>query len=424
MNVLIIGSGGREHALAYKISKSDKLDRLFISPGNPGTAQLGKNVELNLNEENKVVEFCNDNKIDLVVVGPEIPLVDGIADVLRKNNIAVFGPDKGAAMIEGDKSFSKELMKKYDIPTAAFKVFADDSKAEAEAYLSEISYPTVIKASGLAAGKGVLICENKAEAEDALNSIFEEKEFGDAGNTIVIEEFMVGQEASLFAITDGDDYVLLPAAQDHKRIFDGDKGKNTGGMGAYTPAPIATHEIIAQAEEKIIKPTLAAMKAEGKKYNGCLYAGLMITEEGPKVVEFNCRFGDPETQVVLPVLDGDLLELLHSAAKGKINKEAVSYSGKSAVCVVAASEGYPGSYKKGFVINGLNEAESDNVVVFHAGTKESEGNVVTSGGRVLGVTAINDEGNIGQSKLEAYNALNKICFEGIYFRKDISDKAL
>lgn len=425
MNVTVIGSGGREHALALKISESDKLNKLYTIPGNPGTMKISTNLGINVNEHDSVLSHCRNEEIDLVVIGPEQPLVDGLSDFLRENGIKVFGPDKAAAMIEGDKSFSKDLMKKYDIATADFRKFDENEYDDCLAYLEKISYPTVIKASGLAAGKGVLICETKESAVEAVDDMFRKKVFGKSGETIVIEEYMVGQEASIFAITDGEKFVTLPASQDHKRIFDGDKGKNTGGMGAYAPAPVVNDELAKIIEDRIISRTIEALNSEGKKYIGCLYAGLMLTEEGPKVVEFNCRFGDPETQAVLPIIEGDFLELLYSAASENLNSESVKDSGSCAVCVVTSSAGYPESYEKGFVISGLDDADNlDGVIVYHAGTKMSDDNIVTNGGRVLGVTAINRRGALSDCKASAYEAINKIDYNGKFFRTDISDKAL
>ena len=422
MNVALIGSGGREHALAYKIKQSKRLDKLFIVPGNAGTSSLGENISLDASNKESVIEFCREHDIDLVVIGPEIPLVDGLADILRDNSINVFGPNQNAAMIEGDKSFSKDLMKQYNIPTAEYKIYEKKDYVECISYLETISYPTVIKASGLAAGKGVAICNDKNEAINYVDQCFKDDLFGESSNVLVIEEFLEGEETSIFAITDGEDYILLPAAQDHKRLFDGDKGPNTGGMGAYAPAPLVTPEVLKRIEDEVIIPTIEAMKSEGREYNGCLYAGLMIKDGKPKVVEFNCRFGDPETQVVLPIIEGDLLELLYSASKGKINKEAVSYNGKTSVCVVAASDGYPGSYKKGFEITGLNNMPSG-VEVFHAGTKFNGDKIVTNGGRVLAVSSIVDSSDIKGAKELAYDALVKIHFDGMVYRNDISDKA-
>ena len=422
MKVVLIGSGGREHALAYQISKSSTLTKLFIIPGNLGTQALGEN--LSIHGDDEIAEFCENNDIDLVVIGPEKPLVDGLANLLRLKGIKVFGPDSAAAQIEGDKSLAKWLMLKYNIPTAAFKVFIKSEYQLTIEYLKDVPYPKVIKASGLAAGKGVLICNNFDEAKSSVDDIFKNEIFGDAGDSLIVEEFMEGEEASIFAITDGLDYVCLPAAQDHKRIGDNDTGKNTGGMGAYAPAPVITNELKLRIEREIIRPTLEGLKKENRKFIGCLYCGLMITNQGPKVVEFNCRFGDPETQAVLPLLEGDFLKLLYSAASGKIDKEAIKYNGGSAVCVVAASKGYPDKYDKGFEISGLNKISSDDAIVFHAGTKKEGDNIVTNGGRVLGVTAVIDKNNLKLCKSKVYEALKKISYENIYYRTDIADKGI
>ncbi|MFC2134255.1 phosphoribosylamine--glycine ligase [Bacteroidota bacterium] len=424
MKVAIIGSGGREHALALKISQSDSLSKLFTIPGNPGTKSLGENISLNISDHDALLKFCKDEKIDLVVVGPEQPLVDGLADKLRANKINVFGPNQKSAMIEGDKVFSKFLMKKYNIPSADFEVFTKAEYKETINYLKKSDFPLVIKASGLAAGKGVLICEDMQAAENAINDCFNKSIFGSAGDSVVIEEFMVGQEASIFAVTDGNGYVLLPSAQDHKRIYDGDKGKNTGGMGAYAPAPIVTKDIIKEIENKIIIPTLNAISNEVGVYNGCLYCGLMLTNKGVRVVEFNCRFGDPEIQAVLPLVEGDFLKLLYSAALGNIDKAVVSYSGGSAICVVAASGGYPETYEKGFEISGLDAPFDNNVIVYHAGTKEIDGKIVTNGGRVLGITGVLKKNDLSSCKTITYGALEKIKFNNIHYRKDIADKAI
>jgi len=423
MNVLLIGSGGREHALAYKIHQSKSLDSLYLLPGNPGMKELGTNIEINLRDFNSIAKFCFDKSIDLVIIGPEQPLVEGMADYLRDNSINVFGPSKKAADIEAQKSFAKNIMVKYNIPTSGYVEFNAAEQEKAFEYIKTQKYPLVIKADGLAAGKGVLICNSVTEAENAIKDIFIAKVFGASGDKLIIEEFMYGEEASIFAITDGKDFICLPSAQDHKRIGDNDTGKNTGGMGAYSPAPVVTKEILSWVEEKIIAPTIKGMENEDCKFVGCLYCGLMITSDGPKVVEFNCRFGDPETQVVLPILEGDLLQLLYSASTGSLDKNAVTYSSGSAVCVVAASKGYPDAFNKGFEISGLNEVDND-IVVFQAGTKETDGKVVTNGGRVLGVTAITKETDFKLAKQKAYAALDKIHFEGIYFRKDIADRAI
>ena len=423
MNVLLIGSGGREHALAYKIHQSETLDSLYILPGNPGMKELGIHVDMNMRDFNSITKFCFDKKIELVVIGPEQPLVEGMADFLRENGINVFGPGKKAADIEAQKSFAKNLMVKYNIPTSGYAEFKSTERPEAIAYIKSHKYPLVIKADGLAAGKGVLICNSVAEAENGIKEIFVDKVFGSAGDKLIVEEFMFGEEASIFAITDGEEFICLPSAQDHKRIGDNDTGKNTGGMGAYSPAPVVTKAIQVEVEQKIIAPAIKGMEKEGRKFIGCLYCGIMITPEGIKVVEFNCRFGDPETQVVLPVLEGDFLQLLYSASNGALDKHAVRYSGGSAVCVVAASKGYPDAYEKGFEITGLDKVDKD-IVVFHAGTKATNDIVVTNGGRVLGITSITNEMDFKLAKQKAYTALDKINFDGIYFRKDIADRAI
>jgi phosphoribosylamine--glycine ligase len=423
MNVAIIGSGGREHAIAYKISESKLLNKLFILPGNPGTSSLGENVNIDVNNHDSVISFCKKYSIDLVIIGPEQPLVDGLANDLRDKGFLCFGPNKEAAEIEGNKSFSKSLMKQFNIPTAEFKIFNKIDKLNAITYVNNVSYPIVIKASGLAAGKGVLICQTQDEALLAINDMFENEVFGESGNEIVIEEFMNGLEASIFAITDGEDYVILPLAQDHKRIYDNDEGKNTGGMGAYAPASLITDKLMAEIEDKIISRTINALAGTNKKYNGCLYAGIMITKSGPKVVEFNCRFGDPETQVVLPIIEGDFLQLLYSTAKGKIDKECIKNSDSCAVCVVASSKGYPDNYEKGKIISGIDNVDDDDTIVFHAGTMLVEDKIVTNGGRVFGITKIDRKGDIKDCKKKVYESLSKITFDGIYFRTDISDKA-
>ena len=424
MNVLLIGSGGREHALAYKIKESKQLNNFYISPGNPGTEKLGINVKIDLSNKTELLNFCTQNKIELIVIGPEQPLVDGIANKLRTAGFKVFGPDSEAAQIEASKSFAKRLMEKYNVPTSSYAEFNSSQYDEALKYCRENTFPLVIKADGLAAGKGVLICNNIEEAKSALNELLKDKIFGTSTDKIIIEEFMEGEEASIFAITDGEDFIILPSAQDHKRIGENDTGKNTGGMGAYSPAPLITHELLNETELKIIKPVIEGLKKEGKKFNGCLYAGLMITKTGPKVVEFNCRFGDPETQAVLPLLSGDFLELLYSSAAGKINKSSVAYNGGSAVCVVASSKGYPGAYEKGKAISGLDEIEDKNILVFHAGTQKNDNKIITSGGRVLSVVSTISSNDLSLAKEKAYEAMAKINFEGKYFRNDIADKGI
>jgi phosphoribosylamine---glycine ligase len=423
MKVVVIGSGGREHALAYKISESELLEKLFIVPGNPGTSLIGENVNLDISNNTEILQFCNEKEIDLVVIGPEQPLVNGLADDLRANDIPVFGPGSAAAEIEAHKTFAKNLMLSAKVPTAKYLEFNTTMYDRAKDFIKQKKYPCVIKADGLAAGKGVIICNNAEEAEAALKSFFIDRIFGKSGDKILIEEFLEGEEASVFAITDGTDFICLPASQDHKRIGDNDTGRNTGGMGAYAPAPIITDDLINEISEKIIAPTLQALKAEGKPFIGCLYAGLILTTDGVKVIEFNCRFGDPETQAVLPLLKGDFLKLLYSAAEGKIINDSVSYNGGASVCVVAASLGYPGEYQKGMEIFGLNEIP-DNTVVFHAGTKEDKGKILTNGGRVLGVTSVLEENDLQKAKDLTYEALDKIHFSNMYYRWDIADKAI
>jgi len=422
MNVVIIGSGGREHALALKLKESSELNNLYIIPGNPGTRFLGQNININPSDQIKIVEFCNEKRIDLVVIGPEQPLVEGLANILRENQINVFGPNKEAAQIESSKYFAKRVMKEAGVPTAKYISFTSNMLEPAKEFIRSKKYPSVIKADGLAAGKGVFVCNDSKEAEAALNLILLDKAFGDSGEKVLIEEYLIGQEVSIFAISDGREFVCLPASQDHKRIGDDDTGKNTGGMGAYAPAPIVTAKLFEEIKNRIIYPVISTLAKRNSNFIGCLYAGLIITDEGPKVIEFNCRFGDPETQVVLPVIKGDFLHLLHSASIGKIDKAAVDYNGGSSVCVVAASEGYPDSYKKGFEIIGLDELPAD-IIVYHAGTKEDNGKIFTEGGRVLGVTSVIPDFNLMLAKDKAYKALEKIKFENIYYRKDIADKA-
>ena len=422
MNVVIIGSGGREHALALKLKESNDLNQLYIVPGNPGTRFLGQNININPSDQHKIVEFCKEKKIDLVVIGPEQFLVEGLANILRENQINVFGPNKEAAQIESSKYFAKRVMKEAGVPNAKYISFASNMLEPAKEFIRSKKYPCVIKVDGLAAGKGVFVCNEPKEAEIALNLIFLDKAFGESGDKVLVEEYLTGQEVSIFAICDGHEFVCLPAAQDHKRIGDNDSGKNTGGMGAYAPAPIITPKLFEEIKNRIIYPVISTLAKRNANFVGCLYAGLIITDEGPKVIEFNCRFGDPETQVILPVIRGDFLHLLHTAALGKIDKAAVEYNGGSSVCVVAASGGYPDSYKKGFEITGLDEHPAD-IIVYQAGTKEVNGKIFTDGGRVLGVTSVLTDFNLTLAKDKAYKALEKIKFNNIYYRKDIADKA-
>lgn len=418
MNVLLIGGGGREHALAWKISQSPRLEKFFAIPGSPGIADFAECVEnISINDNAALVKFSQEKNIDLVVVGPEAPLVNGLADELDAAGVKVFGPKKIAAQMEGSKIFAKRLMKKYKIPTADFEVF-DDAEA-AKNFIRAKGAPIVVKADGLAAGKGVIVAQT---LDEALVAVDEMKTFGAAGSKIVVEEFMDGEEASVLALTDGEKIIPLLAAQDHKRVFDGDKGLNTGGMGAYAPAPVVDEKISALVEEKILKPTIAALNAEGIIYRGCLYAGLMIVGGEPKVVEFNCRFGDPETQAVLPLMESDLLELMDECAAGKLSDEKISWSKNSAVCVILASGGYPKAYKKNLPIDGIAKAKTLGAMIFHAGTKFSNGSLVTSGGRVLGVTITAP--TLREAVDKVYRCIEVVHFDDMHYRKDIAAKAL
>lgn len=423
MNILIIGSGGREHAIALKLYEENNKNNLYVSPGNGGTNNVGENTLLDLKNIPEIVQFCDVNNIELVIIGPEQPLVDGLADELRKNNILVFGPSKNAARIEGDKEFSKMLMEEYNVPTAKFKSFSKDKYNDAITYLKNGIFPIVLKASGLAAGKGVIIATTFEESKSALDDMMKDSIFGSAGDNVVIEEFLEGSELSVFVITDGEDYFIMPPSQDHKRIGEGDTGKNTGGMGAYSPVPFVNKELMTEIEEKVIIPTLKGLSDKESKFNGCLYCGVIKTMEGIKVIEFNCRFGDPEIQAVLQLLDGDFLDLLKSTAVGIVNKEAVKYNGKSAMCVVAASGGYPDEYLKGCEITGLPE-NSDQLKIIHAGTVEENDKIFTSGGRVLNIVGVSNSTDLSESKTIAYTALDDVKYSNIYFRKDIGSKAL
>jgi phosphoribosylamine---glycine ligase len=417
--ILLIGSGGREHALSWKLAQSPKLKKLYIAPGNPGTAAHGENVTLDISDHATVVRFCIEKQIDLVIVGPEVPLADGIADALAEAGIRCFGPSKAAAQIEASKVFSKDFMARHNIPTARYATFTNLAKALT--YLETVDYPIVIKASGLAAGKGVILPETKAEAESTLREMLEGGVFGVAGSEVVIEERMSGPEVSLMAFTDGETVVPMLPAQDHKRIFDNDQGPNTGGMGAYAPAPVLTAELKAEAVEKVLKPTVAGLKAEDRAFVGVLYAGLMLTPHGIRVLEFNCRFGDPETQVVLPLLESDLVEIALACVDGNLSEIDVRWRAGAAVCVVLASKGYPEKVESGqeIVIGALPE----DVVCFHAGTKiNADDQLVTVGGRVFGVTAWGD--GLVASVKKVYAAAVRVEFEGRQYRKDIARLAI
>lgn len=422
MKVLVIGQGGREHALVWKLAQSESVSQVFCAPGNAGTQLDGTNVDISVSDIPRMVAFAKEESIGLAVVGPEVPLVAGMSDALRAEGIPVFGPSKAAAELEGSKSFAKQMMWKANVPTAKSETF--NNFEAAEAYIEDREeQPLVIKADGLAAGKGVLICDTKQEALDAIKSLMKIKEFGDAGTTVIIEEKLIGQEVSILAIVSGSTIIPLETSQDHKAAYDGDKGPNTGGMGAYSPAPLVTDSLMNEIIEKILVPMVNVMKIEERSFNGILYAGLMITNQGPKVLEFNVRFGDPEAQPVLMRLKTDLGQLLLAAAEERLDDiDLLEWDERPTVCVVMASEGYPGDYEKGRVIRGLEEAAAlADTKVFHAGTKMKDDQVVTDGGRVLGVTAIGD--SISDAKLKAYQAVKCIRWDGAWCRKDISDKA-
>lgn len=423
MKTAIVGSGGREHALGHYISRDPLSESVYFIPGNGGTVTDGINVNINPKETGVLIDFLRGEGIEFVVIGPEDPLVSGLADLLRENGITVFGPSAKAARIESEKSFAKALMSKYGVPTASYMEFSAAEYDKCREYVKTQNLPFVIKADGLAAGKGVFVCSQAEEAEKALKLIFEDRIFGDSGNRVLIEEFMEGEEISVFAVSDGKDYIVLPAAQDHKRIGEGDTGDNTGGMGAYAPAPQADDELMLRIKNEIIRPMINGMAADGIPFQGCLYCGLMLTKDGPRVVEFNCRFGDPETQVVLSVLEGSLLKLLHSAASGRIDKKAVTAGNRAAVCVIAASSGYPWGFKKGFEIKGLDDI-SENSVVFHAGTSISDDKIITSGGRVFAMTSISKNGDLKAAVEQCYDDMSRVGFDNIYYRKDIAHRAL
>ena len=422
MNILLIGGGGREHALAWKLAQSPKVEKIYAAPGNPGMALLPKCECIALDVENLegVADYAEEKSIDLTVVGPEAPLVAGLADVCKRRGLPVFGPSKAAAQLEGSKAFSKELMAKYNIPTAFFKICEDIETAKA--YVEEKGAPIVVKADGLAAGKGVVVAMTKQEALDAIDEMMADHKFGNAGARLVLEEYMEGEEASLLAFTDGKTIVPMIASQDHKRVFDGDEGPNTGGMGTYAPAPVMTDVLRLKATELILKPVIAAMAAEGMPYQGCLYAGLMIKGDSVKVVEFNCRFGDPETEAVLPLFDGDLARVMLDCVHGTLSDEAVVWKKACAVDVVLASEGYPASHSSGEVISGIEDAKKAGCLVFHAGTVKKNGQYVVNGGRVLNVVALAD--TLAEAKAKAYEGVSRISWRGMQCRHDIADKGL
>jgi phosphoribosylamine---glycine ligase len=421
VKILVIGSGGREHALIWKLAQSPLVEKIYCAPGNPGIAQIAACVDIAVSDLATLRHFVQEEGIDLTVVGPEAPLVAGIVDDFVTNGLCIFGPSKQAARLEGSKAFAKELMWKYHIPTAAAEIFVEAQQALD--YIERAPVPIVIKADGLAAGKGVIVARTREVALDAVRRMLQTREFGEAGNRIVIEEFMEGEEVSVLCVTDGKNLCVLPAAQDHKAVFDNDEGPNTGGMGAYAPAPMMNAELMARVKQEILRPTIAAMAQENHPYRGVLYAGLMITKDGPKVVEFNCRFGDPETQAILPLIASDLAEMLWRAANGDLDDYELKIAPRWAVSVVLASGGYPGKFETGNIISGLERIHDDEVMIFHAGTvMDHNGNYLTNGGRVLAVTGVAD--TFLQAHEKAYCAVGKIKFEGMHYRRDIGMKAM
>lgn len=417
MKVLVVGGGGREHTIVWKLSQSPKIDKLYCAPGNAGISEIAECVDIGATEIEKLVGFAVTNQIDLTVVGMDDPLVMGIVDAFEAANLKIFGPKKNAAIIEGSKSFSKSLMKKYSIPTAKYEIF--DNYDKALEYLKLQQMPIVIKADGLALGKGVLICNTFDEANEALKQIMIDKKFGSAGNIVVIEEFLKGQEISVLSFCDGKTVIPMVSAQDHKRALDGDKGLNTGGMGTFSPSRIYTKEIEKECMETIFKPTVEAMNKEGRTFKGVLYFGLMLTDNGMKVIEYNARFGDPETQVILPRLKTDLLEIFEACIDTQLDKLDIQWESNAAVCVMLASGGYPESYNKGYEITGLDKLK-DNIIAFHSGTAKVDNKIVTNGGRVLGITAVGND--LDEAIKSAYEAVECINFDKKHFRKDIGIK--
>lgn len=416
MKVLIVGSGGREHAIAWKVAQSPKVDKIYCAPGNAGIAEYAECVNIGAMEFDRLAAFAKEQEIDLTVIGMDDPLVGGIVDVFEAQGLRVFGPRKNAAILEGSKAFSKDLMKKYDIPTAAYENFDDPEKALA--YLETASMPIVLKADGLALGKGVLICNTLEEAKEGVRSIMMDKKFGTAGNQMVIEEFMTGREVSVLSFVDGKTIKIMTSAQDHKRAKDGDQGLNTGGMGTFSPSPFYTEEVDQFCREHIYQKTVDAMAAEGREFKGIIFFGLMLTEKGPRVLEYNARFGDPETQVVLPRMKNDIVEVFEACVDGTLDQIDLQFEDNAAVCVVLASDGYPVSYEKGFEIRGLeNFKDKDGYYVFHAGSKFADGKIVTNGGRVLGVTAAGKD--LKEARANAYKATEWIDFDNKYMRHDI-----
>jgi len=420
MKVLVIGSGGREHALVWKLAQSEKVDKLYCAPGNPGIEKLAELVPIHADDIQNLLKFALDREIDFTVVGPELPLVHGIVDIFQAEGLKIFGPSQQAALIEGSKSFAKDFMRRYDIPTADYEVFTKLDNARK--YLWNYEGKVVIKADGLAAGKGSVVCHTKAEAQKALEEMMLRNVFGEAGHKVVIEEFLEGQEVSILALTDGKNILPLVPSQDHKAAYDDDLGPNTGGMGAYAPVPFVDQTLIREIQETILEPTVLGMAKDKRPYRGVLYAGLMLTNDGPKIIEFNCRFGDPETQVILPLIQSDLLDAMMMTIEGTLQNYTLKLLDKSAVCVIMASEGYPGSYEKRKEITGLDQDFGEDTLIFHAGTRRKNGKIVTNGGRVLGVTRLAP--SLKEAMEGAYEVVKSIHFEGAFYRKDIGKKGL
>ncbi len=420
MKILVVGGGGREHTLAWKLSSSPLVTKLFAAPGNAGMAELAQCINLQVDDLAGLADFADKNRIDLTVVGPELPLTLGIVDEFERRNLKILGPRKEAAAIEGSKVFAKQFMQKHHIPTASFKVFDDPN--EASEFVKGSDMPLVIKADGLAAGKGAIIVEDTSSALSTIQKMMVEKAFGESGNRVVVEDFLEGEEMTVLAFTDGETIFPMPSSQDHKKIFDNDQGPNTGGMGAYAPTTVADDKLMTRVYDEVLEPAVAGLQSEGKTFKGILYAGLMLTDRGPKVMEFNCRFGDPETQVILPLLKSDLAEILLSIVDGELSLQDVEWIDSFAVCVVLASAGYPGKYEKGREIFGLNKVKGmQDILVFHAGTRGKNGRIFTDGGRVLGVTAADK--SMEEAIKKAYAAVDKLRFEGMQYRRDIGHRA-
>ncbi|MDR4499315.1 MAG: phosphoribosylamine--glycine ligase [Candidatus Scalindua sp.] len=421
MRILVIGNGGREHSIVWKLAQSSQVEKIFCAPGNPGIAEIAECLDIAPEQIHLLTDFAVKEKIDLTIVGPEAPLVEGIVDVFGKYNLQVFGPNKKAAILESSKVFMKCLMRKYDIPTADFRYFNDYN--EARRYILSVSMPKVIKADGLSKGKGVFVCKSENEALSAIDLIMQDKIFGNAGDSVVIEDFLSGEELSLILFTDGKTILSLETSQDHKTIYDGDKGPNTGGMGAYSPVSFMTENLYHRIEKEILVPTIKAMNSEDRRYKGILYVGLMITKSGPKVLEFNVRFGDPEAQVLLTRMKSDLVPIMQATITGGLDNIDIEWKPQTSLCVVMASKGYPGRHVNGMEITGLNLfKDQDDTQVFHAGTRYNNGKILTNGGRVLNIVACGKD--IRDAQQKAYDAVAKISFEGAYYRKDIGYKAL